>query len=176
MINISEKGMKSNLTKLLNEVSKLQDTGFNVNNVNTAINNSSAILNFNDGSIIKLKITANKYETANCNAITTHLDIKFSLNISISGIFNSMRITGVSNGYIDLKCLLVIITLVIDTKLKPTLELIGRAQKGNQAYMNVGVLDINKYIDLTPKSITLAYTSGLIDINDIFIMQHVILI
>ena len=47
--------MKLSITRLLNELSKLQGTGFNVNNVNTTINNNSAILMmiFNKGGIYK---------------------------------------------------------------------------------------------------------------------------
>ena len=164
---ISEKSMKGNLTKLLNEVKLLCNTYFSVSNITTKMSYISATLNFNDGSVIELGLIADKYNTVSCNSVTPHVDVNFKLNVSVSGLFNNLAISGVSKeGYIDLKCLLVLIVHIIDTKAKPKLEIIKRMVRGDKRYFALGILNTNRYIDLTINSVKIAYSFGLVDLNN----------
>lgn len=87
--------MKRDLTKLLNEVKLLCNTDFSVSNITTKMSYISATLNFNDGSVIELGLIADKYNTVSCNSVTPHVDVNFKLNISVSGLFNNLAISGI---------------------------------------------------------------------------------
>lgn len=87
--------MKRDLTKLLNEVKLLCNTDFSVSNITTKMSYISATLNFNDDSVIELGLIADKYNTVSCNSVTPYVDVNFKLNVSVSGLFNNLAISGV---------------------------------------------------------------------------------